>query len=180
MKNATLICLLFLCKIAQSQTITNNIEEVKKGEFKGNTIIYKADNVTVIINEKRNDSIFFIGADTVYDTASKYYTTMYRFIPAKNGISFDVDVVISFDKPFTPWWETLTPPPNTFILGRKRDVIRVNALNGESKTSDLFAQDYKTIRIRGSVVGDALDINLKSREKLNATIQSIYGAIGSK
>jgi len=180
MKNILLFGLFFANTIAQSQKITNNIGEVKRGEFKGNTIIYKADNVTVIINQKTNDSIFFVGAVYVYDTASKYYTTTYTFIPKSSGISFDVDVSITFNKPFAPWHTTSEPPPNMIIPGRKRDVIRVNAVNGEANTSNMWSDDFKYIRVRGSVVGDALHITYKSTELLYGTIQSIYGAIGNK
>ena len=121
-----------------------------------------------------------MGSVTVYDTSIKYYTTTYKFVPKKFDISFNVDIMISFDKPFTPWYQTQPPPPNAIVHGRGNDIFRVSAANGEPRSSNLTATDYRTIRVRGSINGDDLTIAIRSKEKLYATIESVYGAIGRK
>lgn len=168
---------------SNSQVITNKINEVKRGSFKGKNTINKVDSMfifigKVIINQKSNDSILFAGSICSFDTASKYYVTQYSFIPAKQAISFDVDVIINFDKPFSPWYTTIRPPENAVVLGWESDIFRVNAINGECHTSNTNTDDFKSIRVRGSVIGEKLDIVLKSKERIYATINSIYGAIG--
>ncbi len=178
----TFLCLTFL--IAKSQKIINNIDKVGRGEFKGNTTINRVDTMFVgqiIINQKRNDSIYFVGAVTTYDTTCKCYTNEYRFLPGSYGISFNVDVVINFDKPFTPWYETEPVPPNTIVLGRKNDVYRVTAQNGESQASILWSEHYYMVRVRGAITGDDMKISVRSKDKLYAKIESVYiGAIGRK
>jgi hypothetical protein len=181
------IIIIFFCLlntvVAKSQKIINNINTVEKGVFSGNTTINRVDSIfigQVIINQKNTDSIYFMGSVTVYDTTTQYYTTVYTFIPRTYDISFGVDIIISFDKPFTPWYITNPPPPHTIVFGRTRDIYRVNAANGEPHSSNLHTEDFKIIRVRGTITGDNLTISVKSKEKLYSKIESVYGAIGRK
>jgi len=183
MKGFLLICFCANWLSAHSKRITNNIAKVEKGVFNGNTTIYRVDSLFIgqlVVNEKKADSIYFIGSTTVYDTAGKFYTTVYNFLPSVHGISFNVDIIISFDKPFLPWYTTEPLPPNAIVLGRKNDVIRVSAANGEAQSSNRWSVNFYLVRVRGTINGDDLKISVRSKERLYAKIESVYGAIGSK
>jgi len=162
----------------QQKIYNTKIDSAGKVEIKGGfTKILHVDTVfigQIVINQSAQTEVFFLGSTTVQDTTG-YYTTTFKFVPNLNPGTFNINVFISFDKPFVPWYVTEPPLPsrtNALVKGGvETHIFKMYGDKGDVNLPQQYTPDYKAIRIRGIVAADNIYISLKSKGKLFATIE---------
>ena len=178
------LCLITRQLYCQRKTLNTRIDTAAHVTVNGGvTEILKADSVfigTVVTDPSISTDIRFMRTEASLDS-NNIFTIYYVFAPiTKNAAgTFSVNIRIEFDKPFIPWYLTTPVPPNTIMIGRNRDVFREAGLNGNlafiPQTSETWSSDYKTIAVRGLVVGgDSFIIMIRSKTSLS---YKIYGAL---
>lgn len=161
-------------------TYNTKIDTAGKVEINGGkTTILKADTVFIgqlLVDHSIPTEVYFLGSQTIQDSA--YYTTIFKFAPKYTAGTFNINVVIQFDKEFTPWSQTYPPPPpSTIIFNKDRDYFKIWGDNGKPTTPTLWTTDLKSVRVRGLVEADNIYVAIKSKQRLFATISGISGEI---
>jgi hypothetical protein len=160
---------IFLYSLAYSQKgkviYETKIESASKVNINSGEInISKAD--TVIINSKFIVSLdpqrpkVYLANVTGEKDSTGTYTTYYTFAPKGNLLSFDFDLLITFDKPF------IDPVLNFMASGG------VYTFSWQD-----YSVENKYIRLIGKAQNKSLTIFLRSKEPLNAKIFGTDGVL---
>jgi|GEM_PF-3207575 hypothetical protein len=181
----TLLLLSNILSYAQKKQFNTRIDTAGKVTINGGqTIILKADTVFIgqlTISQNVADSIYLYKSTTTQDT-NGIYSTVYTFGPKKTSPSFNVDITIYFDKPYIPIYSLYKLPPGAILeIGNpeRDEIFKATGENGDVNISQYYNKDFKSLRARGIVMADKVNILVKSKERLFARISGVAGSINA-
>ena len=160
------IGLLLFCFVSNAQKIQykTHIDSAGTVIIKGGkTTILKVDTAFidhVIINQTAKAGIYLISAILTKDS-SGIYTTKYKFAPAEDLGSFNINISIQFDKPI--------------IENKNQDYI--DADYGIAQCSGGYDSKLRLLNIRGIITSRSCTIRIQSKDILFANIYGVEGKI---